>query len=627
MSIFKSGFRVKLRNFFDFGKSFRESVIESSEPISADAFDSITSFAKEVFKYNKYPILIYLLICTLRSLEQVIRNIPFRSFMIAVEKYGSSIPGGGRIWDTVLIPIVQIIFALLLVDCLYRAGALLLAYFVRPNIEYSVTRKITNLLMTKPHNFFGKHPNTINNRIHQLAEGAYDAIIMLIDESIPSILGALGTIAATAFINKTLGIIMFAYFVSHTLIVLVFYKKYIKLASCNSLSYNNLVKQTLNLIQNMPQIKAFGAEKFESNRINTFQNRRRKTNQIAFSYPERMRLILTCNHVVSFVIMLLTQVYFLSKGVLSIADITFILGNIYGIIQLLYVGTIASVKLVEDIGRCSEGLSLFKGSKFDTELRINKKYPKRLKDGGIIFKNVSFYYPNSRKVLFHNKNITIKPMERIGVVGLSGSGKSTFVNLIMGYFLPSSGSVSIGGYNTSKTDLSWLRSHITIMSQTPQLFDRTILSNLQYGNYNTDKEEIFKICEKLGTDLLVNNLPYGYYTSIVDGGVNLSGGQRQRIALTRAMAKKSQILILDEATSAMDSYTQSIMNKGIKELMIGKTTIVIAHKLETIIDMDRILVFKEGEIVEVGSHKELIRKRNSHYTHLWRLSSSRARKG
>ncbi|MBL0725816.1 MAG: ABC transporter ATP-binding protein [Alphaproteobacteria bacterium] len=599
---------------------FKQNTTVDNAPMPEQAFDSVYAFGKTIFKYNKFFLLLYLVFCTLCSMEQLVRNWSFRSFVMVIENFDPK-SANSTFWEIIMWPSIGIVAAMLLVDLFYRVSNLLRAYIIRPNIEYSITKKVTSLLMGKKYHFFNKHPTSINNRIHQLTEGTYDAILVLSESVVPSCLAALVTIVAIFGLHRLMGCIVLLYCVFHVAIVWLFYKKYIRLSSCNATSHNILIRQTLNIIQNMSQVKGFGMEEFEKKRINIFQERRRLTNQKAFAYPERMKVALTMNRLLIFIISIYVQIELFLQGAFTIADIMFVMGSVYGIVQLLYTATDASVKMVEDIGRCEESVKFFRDSRIDNETKVKKRYPSKL-NGDIVFQNVAFKYPNASKILFKNQNVVIKAGEKIGIVGLSGSGKSTFVNLIMGYFLPISGNVTVGGYKTDATDLSWLRRHITMMSQSPQLFDRTVLANIKYGNYKLKYKQIIDIANKLGMKNFIKDLPFGLYTQVADGGKNLSGGQKQIIAIARAATKESQIIVLDEATSSMDSHTQAVVNKGIEKLVKNKTVIVIAHKLETVVNTDRIFVFKSGTIIEQGTHEELTEKEGSYYRYLWRLSMS-----
>jgi ATP-binding cassette, subfamily B, bacterial len=238
-----------------------------------------------------------------------------------------------------------------------------------------------------------------------------------------------------------------------------------------------------------------------------------------------------------------------------------------------------------------------------------------IKQGHLVFDKVSFSYKNGQKV-FDNFSIDIKPGERIGLVGHSGAGKSTFTNLILRFSDVDSGSVTIDGQDVRKLLQDDLRSAISYVPQESILFHRTIRENIAYGKNNATDEDVMEVAKKAYAHDFIEKLPYKYETYVGERGVKLSGGERQRIAIARAMIKDAPILILDEATSSLDSLSEHYIQDAFNELMKGKTTIVIAHRLSTIQKMDRILVLEDGKIVEEGNHKELLEK-GGNYSDLW----------
>jgi ABC-type multidrug transport system fused ATPase/permease subunit len=239
----------------------------------------------------------------------------------------------------------------------------------------------------------------------------------------------------------------------------------------------------------------------------------------------------------------------------------------------------------------------------------------KIKEGSIEIKNMSFTYPNGTSV-FSNFLLKVHSGEKVGLVGYSGSGKSTITKLLMRFVDISSGEILIDGQNIVKIRQDDLRNNISYISQEPILFHRSIKDNIAYSWPEASEEQIFASAKSAHADEFISNLKYGYDTLVGERGVKLSGGERQRVAIARAMLKPTPILILDEATSSLDSISESYIQEAFGELMKGKTTIVIAHRLSTIQKMDRIIVLDNGKIVEEGTHKELL-ERNGMYADLW----------
>ena len=230
----------------------------------------------------------------------------------------------------------------------------------------------------------------------------------------------------------------------------------------------------------------------------------------------------------------------------------------------------------------------------------------------IEFDSVSFAYAG-RENLFENLNLTIKAGEKVGLVGHSGSGKSTFIKLIARYYDTTAGSIKVNGTDIRDVRQDSLHRLISAIPQDVCLFNRSLFDNIRYGRTNATEEEIYLAARQAGADEFIRAFPGGYQTKVGDRGVVLSGGERQRIAIARAILKNAPILVFDEATSALDSQSEKHIQKSLVRLMKNKTVIAIAHRLSTLREMNRILVFDKGRIVEQGTHLSLLRKKGLYY--------------
>nr|QNG62055.1 P-glycoprotein 2 [Parascaris univalens] len=240
-------------------------------------------------------------------------------------------------------------------------------------------------------------------------------------------------------------------------------------------------------------------------------------------------------------------------------------------------------------------------------------FPSKLK-GAISFQNVSFSYPIRKDIQILDRiTFDISPGRKIALVGSSGCGKSTVMHLLLRFYDPDLGMVTLDGYDIRSLNVRRLRDAIGIVSQEPILFDGTIESNIRLGWEKATREDIVRACKQANAWEFIQLLPDGLSTRVGERGVQLSGGQKQRIAIARALIKDPQILLLDEATSALDTESESVVQKALEQAQIGRTTITIAHRLSTIRDVDEILVFKNGSIVERGTHIELIAARGLYY--------------
>ena len=277
-----------------------------------------------------------------------------------------------------------------------------------------------------------------------------------------------------------------------------------------------------------------------------------------------------------------------------------------------------SARLFENIGTVNDGMATL--SKPHTILDKPQALPLKVTRGEIKFDHVDFSY-EAGKPLLNGFNLNIKPGEKVGLIGRSGAGKSTIVNLLLRFYEPQSGTISIDGQNVDSVTQESLRAQIGLVTQDTSLLHRSVRDNIIYGRPDATEAEMISAAERAEAAGFIPNLSdakgrRGYDAHVGERGVKLSGGQRQRIAIARVMLKDAPILLLDEATSALDSEVEAAIQESLDKMMDGKTVIAIAHRLSTIAAMDRLIVLDKGRIIEEGSHTELLEKQGL-YAKLW----------
>jgi ATP-binding cassette subfamily B protein len=253
--------------------------------------------------------------------------------------------------------------------------------------------------------------------------------------------------------------------------------------------------------------------------------------------------------------------------------------------------------------------------------------PIRIGSGGIRFENVTFHYGSHLLPLYRDFSVSIRPGERVGLVGHSGSGKTTFVKLIQRLYDVNMGSILIDGQDIADATQASLRSQIAIVQQEPILFHRSLAENIAYGRPGASQASIEQAAKQASAHDFISRLPKGYATLVGERGVKLSGGERQRVAIARAFLADAPILILDEATSSLDSESELLIQKAMERLMVGRTTLIIAHRLSTVKALDRLLVFDRGRIVEEGRHEALVRLKDGIYRRLFERQALELVKG
>ena len=365
-------------------------------------------------------------------------------------------------------------------------------------------------------------------------------------------------------------------------------------------------------VSNISAIRMFTTHRHEHKYLRKYIDKSVRSDQAMqwFLFKLRYALGTSCT------IMICSMIYYIitlrGEGAISIGQCVLIITLCLATVTDIFDFTQEFGELFEQIGIFNQSMSLLEEYKI-----LDKPNAQALTitKPTIEFQNVTFNYQNNNNS-FDNKSIKIKEFERVGLVGFSGSGKTTFAGLISRLYEIKSGNIFIDGQDIQNVTQESLRKNISIIPQEAILFHRSIKDNIKYGNLDASDTDMYEAAKSAHTHEFITNLPDGYDTICGERGNNLSGGQRQRIVIARAFLKDAPILILDEATSSLDSYTEQLIQKSLQQLMLNKTVLIIAHRLSTLLHMDRILVFDKGHIVEDGPHSKLQTK-GAIYKELW----------
>ena len=301
---------------------------------------------------------------------------------------------------------------------------------------------------------------------------------------------------------------------------------------------------------------------------------------------------------------IILSVFLITQNLLSIPN-ALVINNYLGRLTSIIYFVSQFLEKVKDFNLSSERVFAIMDSKEFGKEKFGKKHIDKV-NGDFEFKNVTFTYANGHKVI-DNMNFKIKANSTVAFVGKSGSGKTTVFNLLCKMYNIDSGNITIDGIDIKELDKDSIRGNITIISQNPYIFNLSIRDNLRLVKENITDEEMIEACKTACLEDFIKSLPDGYDTVIGEGGINLSGGERQRLAIARALVQKTEIILFDEATSALDNETQANIKKAIDNMKNEYTILIIAHRLSTVIDCDRILFLDEGKIKAEGTHKELLR--------------------
>ena len=352
-------------------------------------------------------------------------------------------------------------------------------------------------------------------------------------------------------------------------------------------------------------VKSFVTEEKEIGKFNKisdeiYQNFSRAEKILAFNSPIMQITIYTCLTLISYF-----GARFIVIGTLTTGELTSLFSYI---MQMLSSLMLLSMVFVMITMAWESGQRIVEVLEEEPDLK-NKENPiYEVKNGKIEFKNVGFsYVKDKKKEILKKINLTINSGETVGIIGGTGDGKSSLVNLIPRLYDVTSGEVKVGGINVKDYDLKTLRDQVSMVLQKNELFSGTIKDNIRWGNLQATDEEIVEVCKLAQADEFITGFPDGYDTMIEQGGANVSGGQKQRLCIARALLKKPKILILDDSTSAVDTKTDSLIRKAFSEKIPNTTKIIIAQRISSVQDADKIIVMSNGRIQAIGKHEELLR--------------------
>jgi ATP-binding cassette subfamily B protein len=513
---------------------------------------------------------------------------------------------------------LKIFFALCLAEVVFGRLADAIQVRTRPRLRQTVTRELFRYLQDHSHRYLSENfAGALAHRIGEASQGVAQTLFSSIMEFWPTVVVLSTSLVLLRNANRALGLYFLVWavvFIGISAWLSTVSQKHASRASAARSSTTGLVVDS---VSNLGSVRLFGRSGHERDLLETSFEREMAHIRKANGFNERVRWFQFTASAVLKGGTLWFSLRLLRLGEIDVAAFVMSTSLTFLIINEARNLSRRFLEFSEHVGAVENGV--------ETLVRphelVDAHDARELENakGGVAFRNVDFSYGPQTEV-FRKLDVRIPAGQKVGLVGRSGSGKSTFVNLLLRLFEPQDGAVEIDGIDIRSFTQDSLRRRIGLIPQDPSLFHRSLRDNIRYGRIEATDEEVESAARKAHAHEFVAEMKDGYDALVGERGVKLSGGQRQRIAIARVILKNAPILVLDEATSALDSVTEQAIQETLQNEMKGKTVLVVAHRLSTIAHLDRILVFEHGRIVEDGSHADLLRK-GGVYTGFWRRQS------
>lgn len=518
-------------------------------------------------------------------------------------------------WESLQTPIIVSICLIVFIEINSRAMGFFMAKAI-PKLQADIRMTMFDHVQEhSPHYFNERFAGSLANKITDMTTSVESIIQQLFWPIVSSIATALLGALFLWFVHPILAGILILWVIIHLGICLMFSRTCDLYEHRHGQSRSTLLGKIVDSLTNYFAVNLFYRFRYEKGSLLPFQKEEEKTNVFARRYVEKMRSVTSFFYAtICFLGINGFVIYLWLHHQITTGEVAQVFGTMWNIAAIMWAVGGSLPVFFQSIGTAKQAYSVM----LDPQDMGDKPDAKELKiqTGEIIFDNVSFHY--GEKKLFSHKHAHICGGEKVGLVGFTGAGKSTFISLILRFFPLHSGKILIDGQDIANITLESLRRQIALIPQDPILFHRTLRENIAYGKPEATEEEIFAAAQLAHCDEFIHNIPTGYEAKVGERGTKLSGGEKQRIAIARAILVNAPILILDEATSSLDSVTEKYIQDSLEKLMQNRTTIVIAHRLSTLSRMDRILVFDKGRIVEEGTHATLMSK-GGLYAQMWNM--------
>lgn len=575
---------------------------------------SLKHFLWEAIWPYRYGFMLMLLAYLAWPIEQVLFPALLAEVVDRLTQYTGD---KAAIFGALTVPLSIWLVSIALLECGYRLQGWLMARYM-PLVQADLRMQLTEYCHGHSYGFFADHfAGNIAHKIADLPKSGAEIITLLLQLFFPALCIGIATLALLVVVHPMLACVLGLWFVAHSGYCAWFSMRSNVLSARHAEMLARVQGGIVDSITNILNVKLFARLQQEMKRISALQQQETNAHKRALFYMERVKLVLGALSNIAYIPILFYVIYLWQQDELTVGGVVLAITLTNNIMITAWRTGLEFPRLFALVGTCRQALALLRTP--HSIVDAPQAVPLSVQGGEIRFEAVSFAYGKGT-ALFHEKSLVIPAGRKVGLVGYSGSGKSSLVHLLLRFYVPDAGTIRIDGQDIASVTQASLRAAIALIPQDPMLFHRTIAENIGYGRPEATEADIIEAARKADCDSFIRQLPRGYATRVGERGIKLSGGQRQRIAIARAILKNAPILVLDEATAALDSLTEHGIQHQLLQLMHGKTTLVIAHRLSTLLAMDELVVLDKGVVVERGTHAELL-QRGQHYAHMWALQS------
>ncbi len=514
-------------------------------------------------------------------------------------------------------PMLLFIGAWTLMIVIWRVQEYVYAYAM-PRLSADIRMALVDYTHGHSHAYFASHfSGTIAGKIGDMPRVAFSILEIIRWKIVATTCIVLVAVIWLGAVHIGFSLILGGWIIVHLIVSYAFAYRISAIGDRHAEDENILRGHIVDVLSNFATTRLFARRAYEQAYIGGFQHIEQASHQRVLYAIWKARIAIDIPIIVMFALMLWLLLKGWQAGWATSGDMVFVLFTSFNVMAQVWLLSSELPRFFSEIGVAHQALSLI--TQIHEVADVPDAKPLAITRGEIRFQDVRFHYLPGREI-FQGMNVVIRPGEKIGLVGFSGSGKSTFVNLLLRLYDVQAGHITVDGQDVARVTQESLHAAIAMIPQDTSLFHRTLMENIRYGKPEATDAEVIAASQQAHCHEFVLASEHGYESLVGERGVKLSGGQRQRIAIARAMLKNAPILILDEATSSLDSITEHAIQESLATLMQGRTAIVIAHRLSTLAHLDRILVFRDGQIVEDGDHAALLAA-GGHYATLWRMQA------